>query len=159
MAATLNLADGMQTGQTYTFLFNVTGINVFVTAAGVAEALQAIGYLDNVQANWAGNGFGPMYVKFTYTGEGDSVDYVASDIANAVSAAHFSFNMTLATAAIGVVSPPTVGGVVKDQAQGLADALKDFAPSTTTLVLVVAGLALVVFLVSGGAAATREAIG
>lgn len=147
--ATQPLSSGttLLPGQGYTFVFTPGGINVFVTADQMTGDLQSLDYLDSASAYFVGNGLGPVYIRFTYGGDGtDTVDSVSSDIINTIQNNHTLFYLTLSYATLGIVSAPTV-----------SQQISPFVPSTSTLLIIVAGIALVVFALSGGAGIVRRA--
>jgi hypothetical protein len=154
--ANVNITDHLQPGQSYTFKFSPTGINPFVTGIDITQDLQTVDYISNVSAQGSA-GFVDVYVQFTYQGDGtDTVDGVAYDIANAVSANHFSYSLTFQNGTTGSQTQGQ-GAVAGLGASAPGAAISAALPSTTTLVLVVIGIALVVFVLSGGPSLIREA--
>jgi hypothetical protein len=143
----LNPSDQLHPGQPYTFVFNSSGINPFVTGDQMTADLAVLDFLDGSTAYFVGNGFGPVYVRFTYGGDGtDSVDSVASDIISTIQASHSLFYLSFSYASAGTQTAPTIGSAVAQQAQGLENVL----PSQSTLVIIVVGIALIAFIMSGG---------
>lgn len=156
MAGQLNITDRLQVGQTYTFNFMDTGVNPFVGPQDIAaDITNGVDYVDNVNVN---QGVGPYYVQLTYNGDGsDTVDSLASDIVNIVNNNHTLFTFSFVSASAGLANPGTITmSDVKSVAQGAGQAAAEVLPDTTTLIVIVVGIALIAFIMSGGPSIIRE---
>lgn len=158
--AALSFTDFMVRGQQYTFSFNQSGWNpVRLGSAEATGALQYISSISGVTVTLVGGVLGlfaSQYdVNFTYTGDGaDVVGNVAQDIMTALESAEslstFDF-LGANTGSVGVT--PDTAPASKTSAPGLG------ALGSSSLWAIAAIVIVGAFVLSGGASATRRAIG
>lgn len=148
--ATLDISTFLKRGQQYTFSFTPSFFSTldFDSFATLTGKLQTVAGMSQVYVHTGDNQAfsNTVNVTFVYAGDGsDVVANLASTIMERMSGFFGSYNF------IGATSDGT--GVPE---KGGAE-LPDIIPSTTAIVAIVVGLAIVAFLASGGAGLIRRA--
>lgn len=155
------LDDNLVPGQTYTFVFKLGNLITLPDAAAIQNDLQQYGpsYMGSLGVSQS-SGFGLFTnyynATFTYQGDGsDVISDVGSELASAVQqGSNDSLVFQYANIGVGGASATAeLGSAVQSTVQAAAPAL----PSTTTIVALVIGLGLVVFIMSGGPGIVRGA--
>jgi hypothetical protein len=145
------MSDFLERGKQYTFTFK----NYTVTTENAVDVLsrtQTVSGISQVTVNRSGGifglGGGQFDISFTYTGDGaDVVAVVAGNILSAIDS--FPYYHDFVSAQEGVSGPPA-----KEENTPSLPKLTDV---NTTLVIVVIGIGLVVFLFAGGPSLIRRA--
>jgi hypothetical protein len=162
----LDFNTAMQEGQRYTFSFAQSSIP-FVAASDsemyevINEKLTPPVTTPIITENWSGGRFD---LAFIYDGNGDTVgslgNYIAQVLSGSFLTDSFSFiqgNSPASLAQQGGSTPTTETG---SDATAAASALSSIGSvGTTWLILGVIGIALVVFVTSGGATLAKRAVG
>lgn len=150
--AAIDLSTFLLRGQSYTVRFSIKSLTV--TSSDVLTDIQAIPYASQVGIPYFSIFAERMDAAFIYAGDGsDVLANFVQNVIDLVSGNHFLTSVDFINAESsyeqasgGIFAPGSTG-------QQLATSL---TPTTSTLVLIVIGLGLVVFLASGGASIVRR---
>lgn len=151
-----NIEDFLNRGQVYTMSLLEGGIFGDVVGQGIDSATSALQTVSGVSGLKVSQSFLSIYtfdITFTYTGDGaDTVAAMYQNFADALG--HWGYTWDYVTTVTGTQS----GSAGGDATQTIKDAITSVTPSTGSLwAIAVIGL-LAVFLLSGGAAATRRLV-